>query len=61
MKAQFSICITQEGADRLAIRELVDPYAHFADRRDAKGQMALVTPNSYLEVYTDAKNPKPSM
>jgi len=29
-----------EAADRLAIRELIDAYAHCADRRDAKGQMA---------------------
>src|ERR1700733_11775245 len=32
-----------EAADRLAIRELVEAYAHCADRRDAKGQMALFT------------------
>jgi len=30
-----------EAADRLAIRELVEAYAHCADRRDAKGQMSL--------------------
>jgi hypothetical protein len=28
----------QEAADRLTIRELVEAYAHCADRRDAKGQ-----------------------
>jgi hypothetical protein len=28
-----------EAADRLAIRELVEAYAHCADRRAAKGQM----------------------
>jgi hypothetical protein len=28
-----------ELADRLAIRELVDAYAHCADRRDAAGQI----------------------
>src|SRR6202012_3383793 len=33
----------QEAADRLAIRELVDAYAHCADRRAAKGQMVLFT------------------
>jgi hypothetical protein len=33
----------EEAADRLAIRELIDAYAHCADRRDAKGQMALFT------------------
>ena len=30
-----------EAADRLAIRELFDGYAHCADRRDAEGQKAL--------------------
>lgn len=30
-----------QAADRLAIRELVEAYAHCADRRDAKGQMSL--------------------
>ena len=30
-----------EAADRLAIRELVEAYAHCADRRDAKGQMGV--------------------
>jgi hypothetical protein len=30
----------EEAADRLAIRELIEAYAHCADRRDAKGQMA---------------------
>ena len=32
-----------KAGDRLAIRELVDAYAHCADRRDAEGQMALFT------------------
>jgi hypothetical protein len=30
-----------EAADRLALRELFDAYAHCADRRDAEGQKAL--------------------
>ncbi len=50
-----------EAADRLAIRELVEAYAHCADRRDAKGQMALFTENTHFAVYMDAKDPKPSM
>jgi hypothetical protein len=29
----------EDAADRLAIRELIEAYAHCADRRDAKGQM----------------------
>jgi SnoaL-like protein len=49
-----------EAADRLAIRELVEAYAHCADRRDAKGQMSLFTGNSHFVVYMNAKNPKPS-
>jgi hypothetical protein len=28
-----------DAADRLAIRELIEAYAHYADRRDAKGQI----------------------
>ena len=49
-----------EAADRLAIRELVEAYAHCADRRDVKGQMALFTADAHFLVYMDAKNPKPS-
>jgi ketosteroid isomerase-like protein len=32
-----------EAADRRSIRELVEAYAHCADRRDANGQMSLFT------------------
>ncbi len=49
-----------EAADRLAIRELIEAYAHCADRRDAKGQMALFTPDTHFVVYMDAKDPKPT-
>jgi SnoaL-like domain len=49
-----------EAADRLAIRELVEAYAHCADRRDAKGQMALFTADTRFVVYMNAKDPKPS-
>ena len=49
-----------EAADRLAIRELVEAYAHCADRRDAKGQMALFTPDTRFVVYMNAKDPTPS-
>ncbi len=49
-----------EAADRLAIRELVEGYAHCADRRDAKGQMALFTPDTHFVVYMNAKDPTPS-
>jgi ketosteroid isomerase-like protein len=40
-----------EAADRLAIRELFDAYAHCADRRDAEGQMALFTEDTRFAVY----------
>jgi len=49
-----------EAADRLAIRELIEAYAHCADRRDAQGQMALFTPDTHFVVYMNAKDPKPS-
>src|SRR6202048_2739299 len=51
---------SEQAADRLAVRELVEAYAHCADRRDAKGQMALFTANTHFVVYMDAKDPTPS-
>ena len=50
----------EEAADRLAIRELVEAYAHCADRRDAKGQMALFTADTHFVVYMNVKDAKPS-
>ena len=50
----------EEAADRLAIRELVDAYAHCADRRDAAGQMALFTADTHFVVHMNAKDPSPS-
>ena len=49
-----------EAADRLAIRELVEAYAHCADRRDAKGQMSLFTLDTHFVVFMNAKDPTPS-
>ena len=49
-----------EAADRLAIRELVEAYAHCADRRDAQGQMSLFTADTHFVVYMNAKDPIPS-
>jgi len=51
----------EEVADRLSIRELVEAYAHCADRRDAEGQMALFTEDTHFVVYMDAKDPNASM
>jgi ketosteroid isomerase-like protein len=49
-----------EQADRLAIRELVDAYAHCADRRDAEGQKALFTEDTHLVVYMDGQGSEPT-
>ncbi len=46
--------------DRLAIRNLVDQYAFFADSRDAQGQMDLFTDDTVFEVYYDPKSRIPS-
>jgi hypothetical protein len=49
-----------KAADRLAMRELVEAYAHCADRRDAKGQMSLFVEDTHFVVYMNARDPKPS-
>jgi ketosteroid isomerase-like protein len=51
----------EEAADRLAIRELVDAYAHCADRRDAAGQMALFTEDTHFVVFMDHFSDVPTM
>jgi ketosteroid isomerase-like protein len=48
---------SEEAADRLAIRALIDAYAHCADRRDAAGQMALFTEDAVFHVFMDSKSP----
>ena len=50
-----------EAADRLAIRQLIEAYAHCADRRDAKGQMRLFTPDTHFIIFMDAKSSQPAM
>src|SRR6202522_2909311 len=49
-----------EAADRLAIRELVEAYAHCADRRDAEGQKSLFTADTRFVVFMNAKDPRPT-
>src|SRR6476620_2956550 len=49
-----------EAADRLAIRELFDAYAHCADRRDADGQKALFTADTRFAVFMDGEGTDPS-
>ena len=48
-----------EAADRLAIRELVEVYAHCADRRDAEGQMSLFTADTHFVVYMNTRIRRP--
>jgi ketosteroid isomerase-like protein len=50
----------QTTADRLAIRELVDAYAHCADRRDADGQKALFTEEAHFLVYMEGEGSEPT-
>jgi hypothetical protein len=49
-----------EAADRLALRELFDAYAHCADRRDAEGQKALFTDDTVFAVYMDGDGSEPT-
>jgi hypothetical protein len=49
-----------EAADRLAIRELFDAYAHCADRRDAEGQKALFTDDTRFAVYMEGADSEPT-
>src|ERR1700742_5349430 len=58
--SKHTMILPEESADRLAIRELVEAYAHCADRRDAQGQMSLFTTDTHFVVYMNAKDPKPS-
>lgn len=50
-----------EAADRLAIRELFDAYAHCADRRDAEGQKALFTADTRFAVYMEGEGSEPNL
>jgi hypothetical protein len=49
-----------EAADRLALRELFDAYAHCADRRDAEGQKALFTDDCTFAVYMSGEGSDPT-
>jgi SnoaL-like domain len=58
--APHSTMSAEEAADRLAIRELFDAYAHCADTRDAEGQKALFTADTRFVVYMDGSGSGPS-
>jgi hypothetical protein len=59
MTSHSEITLT-ELADRLAIRELVDAYAHCADRRDAQGQKSLFTEDTRFAVYMEGQGSEPT-
>src|SRR5579863_1159647 len=59
MSSHITISPT-EAADRLAVRELVEAYAHCADRRDANRQMSLFTADTHFVVFMNAKDSKPT-
>jgi ketosteroid isomerase-like protein len=44
----------------LAIRELIDTYAHRADRRDTQGVLALFTEDAYVAMFTDPRSAEPA-
>jgi hypothetical protein len=49
----------EDAADRLAIRELVDGYAHCADRREAEAE-ALFTEDTHFLVYMNGVGTEPT-
>jgi hypothetical protein len=49
-----------EAADRLALRELFDRYAHCADRRDAAAQKALFVEDCTFAVYMNGDGTDPT-
>jgi ketosteroid isomerase-like protein len=59
-RATLADLSSQQAADKLAIRRLIDAYAYCADRRDAAGQMALFTEDTDFLVYTDSRDPTPT-
>ena len=57
---QHAAITPEEAGDRLAIRELIDAYAHCADTRDAEGQKALFTDDTHFVVYMDGEGTAPT-
>ncbi|MFP6559214.1 nuclear transport factor 2 family protein [Paraburkholderia sp. B3] len=60
--AMSKTTLTGEAADRLAIRELIDAWAHDADRKLPAAQAALFTDDGVVEVYMSepGKDSKPA-
>ena len=51
--ARYSRLSAEQAADRLAIRELFDAYAHCADTRDLEGQKSLFTEDTKFVIFMD--------
>jgi SnoaL-like domain len=51
---------SREAGDRMAIRDLIDAYARFADRRQAEDQAALYVEYGRTLVYNDATATEPT-
>lgn len=51
---------SEDVADRLAIRQLIDAYAFCADTRDAEGQKALFTADTRFVVYMEGEGSDPT-
>jgi hypothetical protein len=49
-----------EIVDRLSIRELIDAYAHCADRRDVDAQMSLFTADTEFLLFMDSRSADPT-
>ena len=49
-----------EQADRLAIRQLVDAYAHCADRRLPEEQKSLFAEDAHFVVYMNGEGAEPT-
>jgi SnoaL-like domain len=59
--APTTITAQDEASDHLAIRQLINAYAHFADRRQPEQQAALYAEEARTLVYTpDASTPQPA-
>jgi SnoaL-like domain len=58
--SSHSALSSQDAADRLALRELFDAYARFADTRDATAQMALFTADTRFAVFMDGPGTEPT-
>ena len=58
--ARHSGLTAEQAADRLAIRELFDAYAHCADTRNLEGQKSLFTEDTKFVVFMDGVGTNPS-